>query len=62
VEADNEEEAKKNGDDLKFDYNLSPADIYFKMVSGVPFYYDDVDVEVLDEELYECASNIQPLL
>ena len=31
VEADNEEEAKKKGTDLKFDCNLSPVDNYGKI-------------------------------
>jgi hypothetical protein len=62
VEADNEEEAKKKGIDLKFDCNLSPVDNYGKIASVVPFYYGDVDAEVVDVELYEYASNIQTLL
>ena len=62
VEADNEEEAKKKGTDLKFDCNLSPVDNYGKIASVVPFYYGDVDAEVVDVELYEYASNIQTLL
>src|SRR5208337_4992679 len=62
VEADNEEEAKKKGDDLKFDCNLSPVDNYAKIVSVVPFYYGDVGAEVIDVELYECVSNIPSLL
>ena len=37
VEADNEEEAKKNGTDLRFDCNLSPVDNYGKIASVVPF-------------------------
>ena len=51
VEADNEEEAKKKGTDLKFDCNLSPVDNYGK-----------IDAEVVDVELYEYAPNIQTLL
>jgi len=62
VEADSEEEAKKKGADLKFDCNLSPVDNYGKIVSVVPFYYGDVDAEVVDVELYESVSNIQSLL
>jgi hypothetical protein len=62
VEADNGEAAKKKGVDLKFDCNLSPVDNYGKMVSVVPFYYGDVDTEVVDVELYERVSNIQSLL
>jgi hypothetical protein len=62
VEADNEEEAKKKGADLKFDCNLSPVDNYGKIASVVQFYYGDADVEVIDVELYEYAPNIQSLL
>ena len=62
VEADNEEEAKKKGGDLKFDCNLSPADNYGRIVPVVPFYYGDVDTEVMHAELYESAPNIQSLL
>jgi hypothetical protein len=62
VEAGNEVEAKKRGADLKFDCNLSPVDNYGKIVSVVPFYYGDVDAEVMDVELYEDVSNIQSLL
>jgi hypothetical protein len=62
VEADNEEAAKKKGADLKFDCNLSPVDNYGKIVSVVPFYYGDVDAEVVDVKLYESVSNIQSLL
>ena len=62
VEADNEEEAKKRGADLKFDCNLSPVDNYGKIASVVPFYYGDADAEVIDVELYEYVSNIQSLL
>jgi hypothetical protein len=61
VEADNEEEAKKKGVDLKFDCDLSPVDNYGKIVSVVPFYYGDVDAEVVDAELYEYVSNIPSL-
>ena len=61
VEADNEEEARKKGD-LRFDCNLSPVDNYGKIVSVVPFYYGDIDSEVVNVELYEYASNIQFLL
>jgi hypothetical protein len=61
VEADNEEEAKKKGADLKFDCDLSPVDNYGKIVSIVPFYYGDVDAEVMDVKLYEYVSNIQSL-
>src|SRR5271165_5125713 len=53
VEGDDEEEAKKKGANLKFDCNLSPVDNYGKIVSVVPFYYGDVDAEVVDVELYE---------
>ena len=62
VEADNEEAANKKGVDLKFDCNLSPVDNYRKIVSVAPFYYSDVDTEVVDVELYERVSNIQSLL
>jgi hypothetical protein len=62
VEAANEEEAKKKGIDLRFDCNISPVDNYGKIVSVVPFYYGDVDAEVIDAELYEYAPNIQTLL
>ena len=62
VEADNEEEAKKNGTDLKFDCNLSPVDNYGKIAAVVPFYYGDADAEVVDVKLYEYAPNIQSLL
>ncbi len=62
MEADNEEEAKKKGTDLKFDCNLSPVDNYGKFVSVVPFYYGDPDAEVIDVQLYEYAPNIQTLL
>jgi hypothetical protein len=62
MEAGNEEEAKKKGADLKFDCDLSPVDNYGKIVSVVPFYYGDVDAEVVDAELYEYAPNIQSLL
>ena len=62
VEADSEEEAKKKGTDLKIDCNLSPVDNYGKIASVVPFYYGDVDAEVVGVELYEYASNIQTLL
>ena len=62
VEADNEEEAQKKGAGLRFDCNLSPVDNYGKIVSVVPFYYGDANVEVVDVELYEYASNIQTLL
>jgi hypothetical protein len=62
VEAANEEEAKKKGIDLRFDCNISPVDNYGKIVSVVPFYYGDVDAEVIDTELYEYASDIQTLL
>jgi hypothetical protein len=62
VEADNEEEAKKKGVDLKFDCDLSPVDNYGKIVSAVPFYYGDVNAEVVDVELYEYVSNIPSLL
>jgi hypothetical protein len=62
VEADNEEEAKKKGTDLKFDCNLSPVDNYRKIMPVVPFYYGDADAEVVDVELYEYAANIQTLL
>ena len=58
VEAGNGEEAEKKGDDLKFDCNLSPADNYGRIVPVVPFYYRDVDAEVMNAELYEWASNI----
>jgi hypothetical protein len=62
VEAANEEEAKRKGTDLKFDCNLSPVDNYGKIMPAVPFYYGDVDAEVVDVELYEYAPNIQTLL
>ena len=62
VEAANEEEAKKKGTDLKLDCNLSPVDNYGKIMPVVPFYYGDVDAEVVDVELYEYAANIQTLL
>jgi hypothetical protein len=62
VEADNEEEAKKNGGVLKLDCNLSPVYNYGMIVSGVPFYYGDVDAEVVDVAVYEYASNIPSLL
>jgi hypothetical protein len=62
VEADSEEAAKKKGADLNFDCNLSPVDNYGKIVSVVPFYYGDVDAEVVDVELYESVSNIRSLL
>ena len=62
VEAANEEEAKRKGTDLKFDCNLSPVDNYGKIRPAVPFYYGDVDAEVVDVELYEYAPNIQTLL
>ncbi len=62
VEADNKEEAEKKGGDLKFDCNLSPVDNYGRIASVVPFYYGDVDAEVVDVELYEHGSNIQSLL
>ena len=62
VEANNEEEAKKKGVDLKFDCNLSPVDNYGKIMPVVPFYYGDVDAEVVDVELYEYALNIQTLM
>jgi hypothetical protein len=62
VEADNEEEAKKKGTDLKFDCNLSPVDNYGRIGSVVPFYYGDADAEVVDVKLYEYAPNIQSLL
>ena len=63
VEADNEEEAKNKGVDLKFDCNLSQWIIVESIVSVVPFYYGDPDAEVIDVvQLYEYASNIQTLL
>jgi hypothetical protein len=62
VEAANEEEAKKKGIDLRFDCNISPVDNYGKIVSVVPFYYGDVEAEVIDAELYEYTPNIQTLL
>jgi hypothetical protein len=62
VEADNEEEARKKGGDLRFDCNLSPVDNYGKIDSVVQFYYGDIDSEVVNVELYEYASNIQFLL
>jgi len=62
VEADNEEAAKMKGADLKFDFNLSPIDNYGKIVSIVPFYYDDVYAEVSGVELYDSISNIHFLL
>ncbi len=62
VEADNEEEAEKKGTDLKFDCNLSPVDNYGRIGPVVPFYYGDVDAEVIDVKLYEYAPNIQSLL
>jgi hypothetical protein len=62
VEADTEEEAKKKGTDLKFDCNLSPVDNYGRIETVVPFYYGDVDAEVVDVKLYEYAPNIQSLL
>ena len=62
VEADNEEEAKKKGTDLKFDCNLSPVDNYGKIAPVVPFYHGDADAEVIDVELYEYAPSIQSLL
>jgi hypothetical protein len=62
VEADNEEEAKKKGTNLKFDCNLSPVDNYGKIAPVVPFYYGDADAEVVDVRLYEYAPNIQSLL
>ena len=62
VEADNEEAAKMKGADLKFDCNLSPIDNYGKIVSIVPFYYDDVYAEVSGVELYDSISNIHFLL
>ena len=62
VEADNEEEAKKKGTDLKFDCNLSPVDNYGRIGSVVPFYYGDADAEVVDVKLYEYAPNMQSLL
>lgn len=62
VEADNEDEAKKKGTDLKFDCNLSPVDNYGKIAPVVPFYYGDADAEVIDVELYQYAPGIQSLL
>ena len=62
VEAANEEEAKKNGNDLNIDCNLSPVDNYGKIGSVVQFYYGDPDAEVVDVQLYEDAPNIQTLL
>jgi hypothetical protein len=62
VEADNEEEAKKKGTNLKFDCNLSPVDNYGKIAAVIPFYYGDADGEVVDIKLYEYAPNIQSLL
>jgi hypothetical protein len=62
VEADNEEAAEKKGADLKFDCNLSPVDNYGRIAPVVPFYYGEVDAEVVDVELYESVSNIQSLL
>ena len=62
VEADNEEEAKKKGTDLKFDCNISPVDNYGKIAAVVPFYYGDADAEVVDVKLNEYAPNIQSLL
>ena len=62
VEADNEEEAEKKGSDLKFDCNLSPVDNFGRIAPVVPFYYGDVDAEVVDVALYEYALNIQSLL
>jgi len=62
VEAGNEEEAKKKGIDLKFDCNLSPVDNYGRIGPVVPFYYGDVDAEVVDVESYEYATNVQSLL
>jgi hypothetical protein len=61
VEADNEEAAEKKGADLKFDCNLSPVDNYGKIGPVVPFYYGDVDAEVVNMELYEYSANIQSL-
>ena len=62
VEADTDDEAKKKGTDLKFDCNLSPVDNYGRIGPVVPFYYGDIDAEVVDVELYEYAANIQSLL
>jgi hypothetical protein len=62
VEANNEDEAKKKGADLRFDCDLSPVDNYGKIASVVPFYHGDVDVEVVGVELFEYAPNIQSLL
>ena len=62
VEADNEEEAKKKGANMKFDCDLSPVDNYGKIAAVVPFYYGDADAEVVDVKLYEYAPNIQSLL
>ena len=61
MEADNEEEAKKKGTNLKFDCNLSPVDNYGKIAAVVPFYYGDADAKVVDVKLYEYAPNIQSL-
>jgi len=46
VEADNEEEAKKKGTNLKFDCNLSPVDNYGKIAALVPFYHGDADMNL----------------
>jgi hypothetical protein len=62
VEADNEEEAKKKGTNLKFDCNLSPVDNYGKIATVVQFYYGDADAQVVEVKLYEYAPNIQSLL
>jgi hypothetical protein len=62
VEADNEEEEKKKGTNLKLDCNLSPVDNYGKIAAVVPFYYGDADAEVVAVKLYKYAPNIQSLL
>ena len=62
VEADNEEEAKKKGTNLKFDCNLSPVDNYGKIAAVVPFFHGDAGADVVDVKLYEYAPNIQSLL
>jgi hypothetical protein len=62
VEAANEEEAERKGRDLKFDCNLSPADNYGRIAPVAPFYYGDVDVAVLNVEMYDNVSNIQSFL
>jgi hypothetical protein len=38
------------------------VDNYGRIVPAVPFYYGEVDAEVMYTELYENASNIQSLL